>query len=117
MLFNPARYTTHYIKHMSALLPKIKIIIADDHPVFRDGMESPVKSMGFVNKISQAANGDEVIKLLKHEPYHIVLMDIKMSPMDGLQATEIIRTRYPATKVIAMSMHDDDKSILEIISR
>jgi len=102
---------------MSDLLPKIKLIIADDHPVFRSGMESAVKSMGFISKVSQAANGEEVIKLLNHEQYHIVLMDIKMAPMDGIQATEIIQTRHPNTKVIALSMHDDEKNILEIISK
>jgi DNA-binding NarL/FixJ family response regulator len=101
---------------MIILAPKTKIIIADDHPVFRSGMEAALKNMGFISKVAQAANGEEVIKLLDHEPYHIVLMDIKMSPMDGLQATEIIKARYPETKVIALSMHDDEKNILEIIN-
>jgi DNA-binding NarL/FixJ family response regulator len=102
---------------MITLSPKIKVIIADDHPVFRSGMEAALNSMGFISKVSQAANGEEVIKLLSHEQYHIVLMDIKMSPMDGLEATEIVSNRYPQTRVIAMSMHDDERNILEIINK
>lgn len=102
---------------MNQLTDKIKIIVADDHPVFRGGMVVALKSMSFVTKISQAAHGDEVIRLLEHEPYDLVLMDIKMAPMDGIEATEIIQARYPKTKVIAMSMHDDEKNIISILEK
>lgn len=94
---------------------KIKLIIADDHPLFRRGMETAVKSMPCISKVSQASNGEDVIKLLAHEHYDIVLMDIRMAPMDGVKATEIITAKYPKTKVIAISMYDDEKSILAML--
>jgi len=102
---------------MELLRNKIKIIIADDHPVFRSGLEMALKTMNFVSKVSQAANGEEVLKLLDHEAYDVILMDIKMSPMDGIQTTEVIRTRHPDAKVIALSMHDDEKIILEVLEK
>ncbi len=102
---------------MTSQTDKIKLIIADDHPVFRGGMEGVIKNIHFVSKVSQAAHGDEVIRLLEHEHYDLVLMDIKMSPMNGLETTEIIKSRYPKTKVIAMSMHDDEKNILNILEK
>jgi DNA-binding NarL/FixJ family response regulator len=91
---------------------KIKVIIADDHPVFRDGVKTALRSISFISKISQAANGEEVIKLLNHEPYDLVLMDIKMAPMDGIETTRIIVNRYAHTKVIALSMNDEEDAVL-----
>jgi DNA-binding NarL/FixJ family response regulator len=96
---------------------KIKIIIADDHPVFRNGMEGALKSMGIISKVSQAANGNEVIKHLEHEPYDIVLMDVKMKPMSGIETTAMITSRFPDTKVIALSMHDDRENILSMLEK
>jgi len=93
----------------------IKVIIADDHPIFRSGMEITVKNMKGIGKVTQASNGGEVIKLLDHEHYDIVLMDIKMLPMDGIEATGIITSRFHKTKVIAISMMDDEKCIIEML--
>jgi len=98
-------------------MEKIKLIVADDHPVFRGGMEGVLKSMTFISKVSQAANGEEVIRLLEHENYDLVLMDIRMSPVSGIEATGIIRDRFPKTKVIALSMHDDETNIMDILEK
>jgi DNA-binding NarL/FixJ family response regulator len=96
---------------------KIKIIIADDHPVFRSGLETCLRGMPMISKISQASNGDEVIKILKHEHHSLVLMDIKMNPMDGFRTTEIIKSNFPKTKVIALTMFDDKDKVLEILNK
>jgi DNA-binding NarL/FixJ family response regulator len=94
-----------------------KIIIADDHPIFRAGVNSSLKNVPFISKVAEAANGEEVIKLLSNEDYDLVLMDIKMSPMNGIETTETIGKRYPATKVIALSMHDYEDYIIEIFNK
>jgi DNA-binding NarL/FixJ family response regulator len=94
-----------------------KIIIADDHPIFRGGLNMILKNQSFVSKVAEAADGGEVISILAKESYDVVLMDIKMEPMSGIDATEIIQQKYPSTKVIALSMHDDEKNILDIISK
>src|SRR5258708_7794891 len=96
---------------------KCKLIIADDHPVFRAGMEAALKSMAIVSKVAQACDGKEVIQLLSHEHYDIILMDISMKQMDGIEATSIISKRFPLTKVIALSMHEDADIIADILDK
>jgi len=102
---------------MSPKAQKLKIIIADDHPVFRCGLEAALASIPNIAKIAQAANGEEVIRLLQIEHYAIVFMDIKMSPMDGIKTTDIIKKRFPKTKVIALSMHEEQDKIMSILDK
>src|SRR5262245_58509585 len=95
----------------------IKLIIADDHSVFRSGLEGIIRKIEFVSKIAHAANGEEVLKLLKHEHYHVVLMDIKMKPLDGFETTATIKQSFPKTKVIALSMFDDENTIIKVLKK
>src|SRR4051812_5194063 len=95
----------------------IKIIIADDHPVFRDGLNGVLRRQDFIIKISQASDGTEVIRILEGENYDVVLMDINMKPMNGVQATEVIRKKFPDVKVIALSMFGEERYISEMISK
>ncbi len=95
----------------------IKLIIADDHPVFRDGLYGVLKRQDFISKIVQASDGTEVIRFLESEKYDVVLMDIKMLPMNGVQATEIIRNRFPEVKIIALSMFGEERFINEMITK
>jgi DNA-binding NarL/FixJ family response regulator len=95
----------------------IKLIIADDHPIFRDGLNVVLKRHDFISKITQASDGLEVIRLLESEAYDVILMDIKMEPMNGVQATEIIRNRFPDVKIIALSMFGEERYINEMISK
>lgn len=95
----------------------IKLIIADDHPIFRDGLNVVLKRHDFISKITQASDGLEVIRLLESEAYDVILMDIKMEPMNGVQATEIIRSRFPEVKIIALSMFGEERYINEMISK
>ncbi len=95
----------------------IKVIIADDHPVFRDGLNVVLKRHEFISKIAQATDGTEVIRILEGELYDVVLMDIKMEPMNGAQATEIIKKRFPDVKIIALSMFGEERYINEMITK
>jgi len=93
---------------------KIKIIVADDHPVFTSGMELVLKQMKIVSKISIASNGVEVMTLLNKHPYDLVMMDLSMKPMDGIDTTQAIMKNFPEVKVIALTMRDDVKSVFEM---
>ena len=95
----------------------IKVIVADDHPVFRDGMAGALGRMKPISKISMAANGMEVLSLLEHDNHDLVLMDIGMKPMDGIETTDIIRKRFPHVKVIALSMSDDVRSVTRMFEK
>jgi len=96
---------------------RINIIVADDHPVFREGMAGALKRMKMISKISMATNGHEVIKLLEYFPYDLVFMDITMKTMDGIETTRIIQKQFPSVKVIALSMHDDARNVIGMFEK
>lgn len=96
------------------MIASIKILIADDHTIFRSGLAALLRNIPRIRIIRQAENGKEVLTILEKEPIDIVLMDISMPVMDGIEATGIISQKYPQVKVIALSMHDDQNSILEM---
>ncbi len=96
------------------ILRDLSIIIADDHPVLRNGLRNILEREAFVIKVDEAENGQEVVNLLQSVHYDIVLMDIRMTPMCGLQTTKIIQDKYSNTKVIAFSMFNDTRYVKEM---
>ncbi|MEO8146076.1 MAG: response regulator transcription factor [Bacteroidia bacterium] len=95
-------------------MDNLKILIADDHPMFRKGLEMSMKTITRVGKVLQAENGLHVLEVLEKEPVDIIFMDIKMPMQNGIETTRIVSKKYPAIKVIALSMSDDKENILEM---
>lgn len=95
-------------------MKELKILIADDHSLFRKGMESTLKLIKGVKQVKQAENGLEVINMLNTEPVDIIFMDIKMPVQDGITTTKMVSKHYPDIKIIALSMFDDRDNILEM---
>lgn len=93
----------------------IKVVIADDHEIFRDGLKLMIESAKNIQLIGEAANGIELVNLVEQSNPDIVVTDIKMPQMDGVEATKLIREQYPHIEVIALSMFDDEQLILEIL--
>ncbi len=91
-----------------------KILVADDHQLFRKGMESTLKTIKAVKQVFQAENGLEVINFLHNEMVDLIFMDIKMPVQDGIATTKMVTKHYPDIKVIAVSMFDDRDNILEM---
>lgn len=94
---------------------KKKIIIADDHEMFRDGLRSLLNNAGQWEISKLVSNGEEVIKALENEHFDLVLMDINMPIMNGLDASEIIRNRFPLVKILILSMFNDVKNIQKVM--
>ncbi len=93
----------------------IKIIIADDHSIIRDGLKALLKEEKNIEIIGEAANGLEVIEILKKDKTDIVIMDINMPKCNGLEATKLITTNFPEVKVIALTMNDQSDSVKSMV--
>jgi DNA-binding NarL/FixJ family response regulator len=102
---------------MEATIQPLSIIIADDHSLFRQGVTSALLTLPFVKNVAQVENGKEVIEHLETFPFNIVLMDIRMAPLNGIETTVMVHEKFPNTKVIGLSSHEDEYYILEMYSR
>ena len=93
---------------------QLKVIIADDHSLFRSGITSVAQEIPIISQITHAENGKVVLDILASEHYDVVLMDISMPVMNGIIATKEISIRFPKTKVIAISMYEDDQHMTDM---
>jgi len=85
----------------------ISVIIADDHVIFRKGLATILNEIPTVKVVGETSNGHELLDLLKTQKADVILMDIKMPGMDGIEATRKVSAKYPATQIIALTMHEE----------
>jgi DNA-binding NarL/FixJ family response regulator len=99
---------------MKSLNP-IKIVLADDHEIFRDGFKAMLKKQPSVELAGEASNGEELVELTRRVQPDVVVTDIKMPKMDGLQAVKIISKEFPNMGIIALSMIDEENLIVDMM--
>jgi DNA-binding NarL/FixJ family response regulator len=93
----------------------IKVAIADDHALFRAGVRTSLMGKKDVELVAEADNGMQLLNLLKHIDPDVILLDIQMPIMDGIQTLPEIRKLYPHIKVIILSMHNDHSMISKLM--
>lgn len=93
----------------------IKVAIADDHALFRAGVKTALSVKKDVELIAEADNGMQLLNLLKHIEPDVILLDIQMPIMDGIQTLPEIRKIRPEAKVIILSMHNDHSMISKLM--
>lgn len=98
------------------MVKKSKIIVVDDHSFFRKGVIMVVNRFKNAEIIGEASNGVELLKLLQILTPDIILMDIKMPEMDGIEATRKVLDSYPEMKIIAFSMFGDEEYLESMIN-
>jgi len=96
-------------------MSKIKIAIADDYKIFREGLKVGLSADENFEVLFEADNGEELLKELEKTIPDVILMDLKMPLMDGMEATKEVRKKYPSIKVLVVSMYDDDKFIIHLM--
>lgn len=96
-------------------MEKIRLAIADDHKIFRNGLRATLEDCAGFELVMEASNGKQLIAQLSSDTPDVILMDIKMPEMDGIQTTAFIKPRYPQIKILALSMFNEDKYIVDMM--
>lgn len=89
--------------------PTIKVLIADDHQVVRDGLKNILLSADDISIIAEVANGRDAVSLYNQLKPDVVVMDISMPIMNGIEATRLIKENDPNAKVLVLTMHDNQE--------
>jgi two-component system, NarL family, response regulator LiaR len=99
----------------SAPKKKVKVLIADDQTLFREGIKDLLENEKVVEVVGEAADGQEVVRLAKKLKPDVILMDIKLPHLDGVAATRVIRKECPSTNVLILSSYEDEAHVMESI--
>lgn len=94
---------------------RIRVLICDDHPVVRAGLEEMLSKQPGFEVVGEAENGREAVDLTEKLDPHVVLMDLRMPGMDGVAATEAIAARHPQSHVLVLTTYDSDADILRAV--
>ncbi len=94
---------------------KLKIFIVDDHEFFRNGLKMVINRMKYAKVIGEASNGKEFLEAISKQEPDIVLIDIQMPQMNGIEATRLALEEFPDLKIVALTMFDDEEYIQSMI--
>lgn len=94
-----------------------KLLIVEDHAIFREGLKRVIEDMDGVELIGEAENGAQFLEILKKKMPDVVLMDIKMPIMDGVEATEKALALYPKLKIIILTMFGEEEFLYSLIQK
>ncbi|MFC1652432.1 response regulator [Planctomycetota bacterium] len=96
-------------------MKKITVLLADDHTIVREGLRSMLETETDIEVVGEADNGRQAVQLAKKLRPAVVVMDVAMPQLNGLEATRQIVKSVPATKVLILSAHGDDEYIEQVI--
>jgi DNA-binding NarL/FixJ family response regulator len=99
------------IKSVNKPVKPIRVILADDHTLVRAGIRALLEKLPAVKVIGEASDGREVLNLVKAQPPEVVLMDIAMPGLNGLEAAERMVRDFPGVRVIILTMHDNEEYV------
>ena len=90
----------------------IRVMIADDQELIRESLQIVLDINEDMQVVGVAQNGAELLELLEKQAADVILMDVRMPKMDGVQATKAVKKKYPATKIIILTTFDDDEDVM-----
>ncbi|MBI5035252.1 MAG: response regulator transcription factor [Chloroflexi bacterium] len=92
----------------------MRVLLVDDHPLFRDGLATLLRARG-MEIVGQASNGLEALEQARLSKPDLILMDVNMPQMNGLESTRLIKTEMPDTTIVILTVSDDDENLFEAI--
>jgi two-component system, NarL family, response regulator NreC len=95
-------------------MKKVRVLLADDHKVVRDGLRLLIKEQRDMRVVGEAADGQEALKQARELKPDVVVMDLSMPGLNGLQATERLRVEQPTVKVVALTVHEDASYLVQM---
>lgn len=101
---------------MAETQKQYSVVLADDHVLIRHGIKNIINQNEQYRVVGEVSDGEEVLRLLKKELADLVIMDITMPKMSGLEAAEIVKRRYPRTKVLMLTMHKTKEHFSQAMS-
>lgn len=93
----------------------IEILLADDHKIVLDGLSMILDQDQEIEVVGRAYNGEEVVNFVENNSVDIIVMDINMPKMDGMEATKILKREFPDIKILILSMYNDVSYITELV--
>ncbi|MFC0516783.1 response regulator [Mucilaginibacter angelicae] len=93
----------------------IKIAIADDYTIYRDGLKIGLTQDENLEVMLEAADGEDLIMGIETNMPDVIIMDLKMPVMDGMEATKFIKKKYPDMKILVVTMYDDEKFVIHLM--
>ena len=93
----------------------IRLALVDDHTLFRKGMRAMVEGFGGMDVVFEAGNGVELLDRIGENPVDLVLLDLEMPEMDGMEATKQLREKHPDTPILVLSMHGEEDFIIHLM--
>lgn len=96
-------------------MKKINLLIADDHTMFLQGIVSLLEQEPQINIVGKAVNGIEALEIIKQEAVDLIILDISMPEMDGIELSKILKKEYPAVKILIVSTHSNASIISRLI--
>ena len=96
-------------------MPVVRILLADDHKIVRDGLRSLLQNETDLQVVADASNGREALKLAKKLLPDVVIMDVSMSDLNGFESTRQIIAEVPSAKVLTLSMHSDKRFVRRML--
>lgn len=96
-------------------MPKSSILLADDHQLFREGLASLLNAQSDLKVVGQAGDGLEALTFARDFHPDLIVMDISMPVCDGLEATRLVHERFPETKILILTVHEEEEKLFEAI--
>jgi DNA-binding NarL/FixJ family response regulator len=90
---------------------RIRVLVADDHPVVRTGLSAVIIEQGDLELVAEAENGERAVELFREHQPDVVLMDLRMPVMDGVEAIRTITGEFPGARILALTTYEGDADI------